>query len=647
MSNLTNNKLSKLQALQTQGGFWYITKQNLVFRDLCFMAKILEAWNDRVGESYESFFNNHKTLEEYGSFPALAAHRATKNCDYIGLTRTPVNGKYSAKNLSQFYFSLKKLCKGNFDNLIKYSTIINKQLERMYIDSDTTNQYTVSFKISPIMFLFKILLLIGDVTKNYCITTSEFKLFVATAQEWNDYFEVVESIIRYRADRAYQLQCDANKSKVADVRYNILAQNHSQLDVTESKIAIKTEEIRAIRKKVAEYELKDHINSVEDMYSADIVSSFLPSSPASLSAFHLSLLAALRTKPFVLLAGISGTGKSRIVRKLAQACWEIESNERNAQVPENFCMVQVKPNWHDSSELIGYVSRIGGESEYIAGDFLRFVVKAWENPDVPHFLCLDEMNLAPVEQYFAEYLSIVESRRLHPDGKIHTDPIVKKVAETWYHTLVNSLTDNELLCTQFLTEGIALPPNLLVVGTVNMDETTYTFSRKVLDRAMVIEMNEVNLSGGLSLDADEFSGVTLQYSLIVPQFVEAKDFYAEHQETCDQVIENLNVVNNVLDGTPFKIAYRTRNEILLYVVNRIIDEVPQNQALDEAINMKILSRIEGDKNKVITKNGEPLLPKLFDAVKLVVGDTENSPSLQKLEEMKQKLANQYYCTYWN
>ena len=371
------------------------------------------------------------------------------------------------------------------------------------------------------------------------------------------------------------------------------------------------------------------------------------SSPASLSAFHLSLLAALRTKPFVLLAGISGTGKSRIVRKLAQACWEIGSTERNAQVPENFCMVQVKPNWHDSSELIGYVSRIGGESEYIAGDFLRFVVKAWENPDVPYFLCLDEMNLAPVEQYFAEYLSIVESRRLHPDGKIHTDPIIKKVAEPWYHTLVNSLTDNELLCTQFLTEGIALPLNLLVVGTVNMDETTYTFSRKVLDRAMVIEMNEVNLSGGLSLDADEFSGVTLQYSLIVPQFVEAKDFYAEHQETCDQVIENLNVVNNVLDGTPFKIAYRTRNEILLYVVNRIIDEVPQNQALDEAINMKILSRIEGDKNKVITKNGEPLLPKLFDAVKLVVGDTENSPSLQKLEEMKQKLANQYYCTYWN
>lgn len=102
------------------------------------------------------------------------------------------------------------------------------------------------------------------------------------------------------------------------------------------------------------------------------------------------------------MAGISGTGKSRIVRELARACWDVDSPEYKEHKPKNFEMVQVKPNWHDSSELIGYVSRINGE-RFVVGPFLRFMVKAIHDPKHPYFLCLDEMNLAPVEQYFAEF----------------------------------------------------------------------------------------------------------------------------------------------------------------------------------------------------------------------------------------------------
>ena len=124
---------------------------------------------------------------------------------------------------------------------------------------------------------------------------------------------------------------------------------------------------------------------------------------------HRNIIVATKTKPFLLLAGISGTGKSRIVRELARACWNEGTPGYEAQRPRNFEMIQVKPNWHDSTELLGYVSRVSGKPAYIVGDFLRFVVKAWENVEVPHFLCLDEMNLAPVEQYFAEFLSVIES----------------------------------------------------------------------------------------------------------------------------------------------------------------------------------------------------------------------------------------------
>lgn len=98
-------------------------------------------------------------------------------------------------------------------------------------------------------------------------------------------------------------------------------------------------------------------------------------------------ITAIKSKPFLLLAGISGTGKSRIVRELARACWDKDSDEFKAQKPKNYEMIQVKPNWHDSSELIGYVSRIDGE-RYIVGPFLRFLVKALHNPNIPHFYAL-------------------------------------------------------------------------------------------------------------------------------------------------------------------------------------------------------------------------------------------------------------------
>lgn len=467
MGKLSDNKLAKLKALDTQGGFWYITKQNLVFRDLCFMAKILEAWGDRKEDSYQSFFDSHKGRKEFGSLPALTAHRATKNCEYIGLTRPSSN--YKAENLTPFYYALKRICEGDFDRLSSFSGIIDKQLERMFIDSRKSTVYTVNFQICPFMFLFKVLLLIGDITKLYKISKSEFKLFVATAQDWMEYFEVVESILRYRQDATYRAQCDLNAAKVSDVRYNILAENHSQINVDGSEISLLDTELKNVRRKVAEYELKDKLQSADDIFEpigSETVS-------CDTSSTYFPYLTALRTKPFMLLAGISGTGKSRIARQIAKACWASDSEERTKQVPSNFCMIQVKPNWHDSTELLGYVSRIDGE-KYVVGKFLPFVAKAWENLDTPHILCLDEMNLAPVEQYFAEYLSVIESRKLNDDGTITTDPIITAVAEQWFWDLVQTLTSDGALQDQFKKEGITLPPNLFVIGTVNMDETTST-----------------------------------------------------------------------------------------------------------------------------------------------------------------------------
>lgn len=638
MSKLSDNKLSKLKSLGSQGGFWYITKQNLIFRDLCFMAKILETWNDRKEENYQSFFDRYKTLPDYGALTSDLAHRATKNCEYLGLT-VP-SDKYSAQNLTPFYFALSKMCEGDFNKLSSYPQIVDKQLERMYIDSQTNSVYSVNFKICPFMFLFKVLLLLGDITKSFKITKAEFKLFVATAQTWSEYFEVVESILRYRNDAAYRAQCDANNGKVSDSRYQVLAQNHSQLEVDGNDISIRDNEIRNVRRKVAEYELSDKIQSAEDIFEPMVgVSS---NEKCDVADLYTPYLTALRTKPFMLLAGISGTGKSRIARELAKACWPLDSEQRNKQVTDNFCMVQVKPNWHDSTELLGYVSRIGGE-KYVTGDLLPFIARAWEHLDTPYILCLDEMNLAPVEQYFAEYLSVIESRRLDDKGRITTDPIVKKDKGDWYRVLTAELTSDDNLRAQFLEEGISIPQNLFVVGTVNMDETTFSFSRKVLDRAMTIEMNEVDLRSSLAEKPEGDLGFI--GNILLSNAAKGTDVYLNNQTLCDEVVDYLEKVNNILEGTPFKIAYRTRNEFMLYAVNRAVIEEgsPLWKSLDDMTSMKILSRIEGDSER--TKQPLEKLQELVNAQLVGEGNNE-SISAAKIKEMLDKLQKTGYTSYW-
>ena len=377
----------------------------------------------------------------------------------------------------------------------------------------------------------------------------------------------------------------------------------------------------------------------------------------SIASNYRPYITAIKSKPFLLLAGISGTGKSRIVRELARTCWEEGTDDYKAQKPKNFQMVQVKPNWHDSSDLIGYVSRVSGKAEFVAGEFLKFIAKAWEDIETPYFLCLDEMNLAPVEQYFAEYLSVIESRKSHEDGTVTTDPIVEKADEEWYFNLTASLTSNEDIRKQFNKEGICIPQNLIVVGTVNMDETTFSFSRKVLDRAMTIEMNKVDLHGGLTKRHESIG--KLGNAELVGSAVEGVDVYNDYTDVCDIALGYLQKVNDVLEGTPFKVAYRTRNEFLLYVVNNLPYSKDENgndlkqdyviaRALDEITSMKVLSRIEGDDTKVSDEFLDRLSKTIEEGLKAVSGEenTIMSISLAKLKEMKAKLVSGY-TSFWS
>ena len=354
---------------------------------------------------------------------------------------------------------------------------------------------------------------------------------------------------------------------------------------------------------------------------------------------HISYLTALRTKPFMLLAGISGTGKSRIVRKLAQATVTEELQRANGYTgkdfandrwtlhsPANFELIQVKPNWHNSMDVIGYLSNIPSP-HYVFTPFIEFIVKAWQHPKVPFFLCLDEMNLAPVEEYFAEFLSAIESRSFE-GGEYLTGPIIKPfnsfgedVAKMMVNTLFPNFTagDTESATTKiikhFRIKGLTLPKNLIVIGTVNMDETTFSFSRKVLDRAMSVEMNEVNYDSFLNDTTDDDLKAIVQAfeenddadlnALLVDRHIEAKEIIDELGDDAKFAIDYLKRINALLEGTPFKLGYRAANEALIYLqASNEFGHTDRIAALDNFTLMKILSRIEGDETKLkITDSG--------------------------------------------
>ena len=374
-------------------------------------------------------------------------------------------------------------------------------------------------------------------------------------------------------------------------------------------------------------------------FSKDIFSKSYCNLPTITDNKQINYLTALRTKPFMLLAGISGTGKSRIVRKLAQATVTEELQRANGYTgedfandrwtlhsPANFELIQVKPNWHNSMDVIGYLSNIPSP-HYVFTPFIEFIVKAWQHPEVPFFLCLDEMNLAPVEEYFAEFLSAIESRSFE-GGEYMTDPIIKpfnsfgeNVAKMMVNTLFPNFTaadKNSFLgkiVDHLETKGLTLPKNLIVIGTVNMDETTFSFSRKVLDRAMSVEMNEVNYDSFLNDTTDDDLKAIVQAfedkkdadlnALLVDRHIEAREIIDELGDDAKFAIDYLKRINALLEGTPFKLGYRAANEALIYLqASQEFGQTDRIAALDNFTLMKILSRIEGDETKLKITDSE-------------------------------------------
>ena len=450
-----------------------------------------------------------------------------------------------------------------------------------------------------------------------------------------------------------------------------------------------------------------YINDMDIKQSVNPINNKMTLNTPHTNSYKKYLLA-LRTKPFLLLAGISGTGKSRIVREFAFKSCPKYLQDEDGTTPGNYCMIEVKPNWHDSTELLGYYSNLS--KEYQFKKFVKFLVKAKMYPDVPFFVCLDEMNLAPVEQYFAEVLSILETRKhpRNPETKevdmktIKTEVIVEAKYFQQLEMINGSknittglpakqkLTDRDIYMklygideekdineevgnkTELTTLGLTLPGNVLIIGTVNMDDTTHQFSRKVIDRAMTIEMNGGNLSamfgGSKNLEYLEDEAEQQKWqNAFTQRYISADEVLEAHPQEAETIMEKLperlNELNKALKGTPFEVSYRVLNELTI-MVGVLLDDNEEGKSIDDIINqavdnillMKILPRIEGDADMFAIKKKDVQYDNRLKWLESIApdistdGEEEEKESKQtareKIHEMIERLDNQEFTRFW-
>lgn len=438
------------------------------------------------------------------------------------------------------------------------------------------------------------------------------------------------------------------------------------------------------------------IEDVEVADHTDILST--PIEPTSetteLDSREYAYMAAIKTKPFLILGGFSGTGKSLLVKSLAFTTCPCDGVLNTSETsPGNYLLVSVKPNWHDATDITGFRSSVN--RNYYVTDFMRFLVKAKLHPNVPFFVCLDEMNLAPVEEYFADFLSVIESRKRKKDGTIVTDAIVpasvfndkdyaddfdvflkiglkpinevKDITEFTAKVKESDSDESEFFEQSWLVEelkrdGLTIPQNVIIIGTVNMDDTTNSFSRKVIDRAMTFE-TIVGTFDSSYFDSDVTLGYVKNYrkgDLFISDEVRATEMMEDGRfmlsdEEKNRIIGFINSVNSDLEGTPFKISYRILNEtILLYRAKQKIVELmgeeekkdgvevntDLNTIFDDILMQKVLPRIEGDFEKC-----DKCLVKLGDRAERM----EWKQSSEKIEFMIKRFGKDHsgFTSFWN
>jgi 5-methylcytosine-specific restriction endonuclease McrBC GTP-binding regulatory subunit McrB len=305
-----------------------------------------------------------------------------------------------------------------------------------------------------------------------------------------------------------------------------------------------------------------------------------------LSRYYLSL----KTKPFVILSGISGTGKTKIAQLFAEYICQTEEEKGKKK---RIAFISVRPDWTDNRGLLGYYNVL--DERYHTTRLLELLLDASGEPAKPFFVILDEMNLAKVEHYFSDFLSILESRTSNnPKGEaIPLHPLKK----------VHAVNGREI------PKEIYVPANVFFSGTVNVDESTYMFSPKVLDRANVIEFNEVDLRAYAGESVSQQKNFSLLNGNALEKFFALSDISefcskSDYLDLNSDARQYVNDISDILKQYNLHFGYRVANELGRFV-NLALQEVDKS-CLDDAFDIQVLQKILPKMHGTRAKLEEPM-----------------------------------------
>ena len=382
------------------------------------------------------------------------------------------------------------------------------------------------------------------------------------------------------------------------------------------------------------------------------------------------LITSLASKPFVIIAGGTGTGKTKCAIEVARKICRKQAAGETA----DYEVVAVGADWTDTRPLLGYENILGSSPTYTVPKALDLIIRASRNTERPFFLILDEMNLSHVERYFSDFLSIMESK------KIDTEASTIKL-----HANKDGMPSTDGNVEGKVEQRIQWPDNLFVIGTVNIDETTHMFSPKVLDRAHVIEFkpDEAQITAGLKASwektadtetadelkkesekgiwTDALSGMLFKENRVM-KLRKSVDIFNDKEDEKEVIEKRIMDAWRTLSKTRFSFSHRTAQETAdyIFISHRLLKENADllgeppalNDLVDLAFLQKILPKINGSAETLTIKtdNKDPkaatkettLLDVLISEFKK---DTALTRCIQKLEEMKATLEKEHFVSF--
>ncbi|MDP9315553.1 MAG: AAA family ATPase [Chloroflexota bacterium] len=357
--------------------------------------------------------------------------------------------------------------------------------------------------------------------------------------------------------------------------------------------ALEYEADHAVRERRARYSVAANLPAVEVIIERINRRGFtFPD--AVIRSYHV----ALQTKPLVILPGISGTGKTRLTRLYADAVYDLQSS--SAPNP-HYLIVAVQPDWHNAKDLLGYYNALTNTFHPTA--FLRFLHQAAADPQQPYYVCLDELNLARPEYYLAPILSALETAEHAIDLAVPTSTVTTVDGET-------------------LRNPFTLPLNVHLTGTLNVDESTFSLSDKLLDRANVIELTDIDLRAFRQSYREPINGEAWQ------------------------LIEQLEAILEAA-GQPF--GYRTIAEMLRYI-ETARGVLPVRAALDLQIKQKVLPKLRGEDSprlrRALNQLYELFAGAAHNAQRDLPADAPFPDSAQKIRRMLERLDYEGFTDFY-